>query len=436
MNIVANQNCSEMKPSFASEPFASEDQESGIPTPAPNPAPTPLPIPQPMPNPRGPTYYVGKQGSDTNSCAKAKSSLQTDRKLTIAGGLSCTEGKAANTVIVGDGVYDEVLSQANFKSGTTWDNAILLKSEIPHGAIVRPGPSRRAAFDLDWTSPPGETGRLAYVIVQDFDIDGSAMPNNIDSDGTGVRGLIKVWGNCTLGWVNHIRFQGNKIHDYKSSGNNGSTVNTSGDNCDPNANFLEFIDNELFNNGTSNQFSNTFYIQTGYNIFRGNKIHDSIGDGIRFSQQNSGWPSHNIAEGNDCNLLTRSCVGLNGGHATRNIITRNVGTGSSLDYCIEGSTSDPTNNEIYNNTCVGNAGGIIMTGTGNLIKNNIFYANNTDTVIGVGNTASNNLTIDPLFEDLSKRNFKLKVGSPAIDAGVDIGQPFKGVAPDIGALEY
>jgi hypothetical protein len=31
---------------------------------------------------------------------------------------------------------------------------------------------------------------------------------------------------------------------------------------------------------------------------------------------------------------------------------------------------------------------------------------------------------------------KLKAGSDAIDKGVDIGLPFKGKAPDLGAFEY
>ncbi len=31
---------------------------------------------------------------------------------------------------------------------------------------------------------------------------------------------------------------------------------------------------------------------------------------------------------------------------------------------------------------------------------------------------------------------KLKTGNPAIDQGVDVGLPFKGTAPDLGAFEY
>jgi hypothetical protein len=41
----------------------------------------------------------------------------------------------------------------------------------------------------------------------------------------------------------------------------------------------------------------------------------------------------------------------------------------------------------------------------------------------------------PLFVDPENNNFHLQAQSPAIDAGFDIGLPFKGLAPDIGAFE-
>jgi hypothetical protein len=42
---------------------------------------------------------------------------------------------------------------------------------------------------------------------------------------------------------------------------------------------------------------------------------------------------------------------------------------------------------------------------------------------------------DPLFEDLSNDNYQLKDGSPAINCGLDIGLPFIGEKPDLGAFE-
>lgn len=42
---------------------------------------------------------------------------------------------------------------------------------------------------------------------------------------------------------------------------------------------------------------------------------------------------------------------------------------------------------------------------------------------------------DPLFVNPGADDFRLQAGSPAIDAGVDVGLPFLGPAPDIGAFE-
>jgi hypothetical protein len=42
---------------------------------------------------------------------------------------------------------------------------------------------------------------------------------------------------------------------------------------------------------------------------------------------------------------------------------------------------------------------------------------------------------DPRFADPGKGDFELRAGSPAVDAGVDVGLPYAGFAPDIGAHE-
>lgn len=43
---------------------------------------------------------------------------------------------------------------------------------------------------------------------------------------------------------------------------------------------------------------------------------------------------------------------------------------------------------------------------------------------------------DPMFVDGNAKDFRLREGSAAIDAGVDVGLPFKGTAPDLGAMEF
>lgn len=42
---------------------------------------------------------------------------------------------------------------------------------------------------------------------------------------------------------------------------------------------------------------------------------------------------------------------------------------------------------------------------------------------------------DPLFISEADSNFNLQFGSPCIDAGVDVGLPYQGDAPDIGVFE-
>jgi parallel beta-helix repeat protein len=46
------------------------------------------------------------------------------------------------------------------------------------------------------------------------------------------------------------------------------------------------------------------------------------------------------------------------------------------------------------------------------------------------------LNADPLFVSQQNYDFHLQPGSPAIDAGTDVGLPYSGAAPDMGAFEY
>jgi len=84
------------------------------------------------------------------------------------------------------------------------------------------------------------------------------------------------------------------------------------------------------------------------------------------------------------------------------------------------------------------------------LSNNIWYNNaNTDylywegTVYTVSQLAnwltqghSEEQFTNPLFVNITNNDFNLQATSPAKDAGVDVGLPFVGVAPDIGAIEY
>ncbi len=106
------------------------------------------------------------------------------------------------------------------------------------------------------------------------------------------------------------------------------------------------------------------------------------------------------------------------------------------------------NNTVYGNDTTGisvsgSSGGSLRT----RVINNIIYGNEGAPIVNTGTltTFQNNLTTDPKFVSASSRNFRLQVGSPAIDKGVklfevpkdfsDIARP-RGKAYDIGAFEF
>ena len=47
-----------------------------------------------------------------------------------------------------------------------------------------------------------------------------------------------------------------------------------------------------------------------------------------------------------------------------------------------------------------------------------------------------NISIDPWFTEPTEPDVHLRRGSPCIDTGLDLGEPFAGLAPDMGAVEY
>jgi parallel beta-helix repeat protein len=119
-----------------------------------------------------------------------------------------------------------------------------------------------------------------------------------------------------------------------------------------------------------------------------------------------------------------------------------------------------TNTEIYHNTIASNQGtGLALTGSGHTIKNNILYQNSSQLSPSSGNTFDYNLyypdfsfgdkdshyvAADPLFLNVAGYDFHLTSASPAVDAGIDVGNNIdiernlrpKGKGYDIGAYEY
>jgi len=119
------------------------------------------------------------------------------------------------------------------------------------------------------------------------------------------------------------------------------------------------------------------------------------------------------------------------------------------------------NVKIYNNVIFNNDIGIYQHHgqTGVVIANNIIMSNNLYGFIGGPETptlihnncynigtnylgvedhtgTSGNISQNPLFIDESNYDFTLRTNSPCIDAGIDVGLPYYGIAPDLGAFEF
>lgn len=59
----------------------------------------------------------------------------------------------------------------------------------------------------------------------------------------------------------------------------------------------------------------------------------------------------------------------------------------------------------------------------------------TSQEINAGAFQTGNISHVPEFEDMDSGDWRPRIGSPLIDAGIDLGQPFCGEAPDLGAYE-
>lgn len=143
-----------------------------------------------------------------------------------------------------------------------------------------------------------------------------------------------------------------------------------------------------------------------------NTIWDSYGNGIEF------WDE-----------LRESRHGQ--GEMTKNLIANNVIYNTSLSAIVLTDVSDSL---IVNNILAFSEENLI---TGNALENNrishnlFFFADGDQDPIG-----ESPLIADPLFVDPIGGNFSLQPGSPAIDAGLDVGLPYTGTAPDMGAVEF
>jgi parallel beta-helix repeat protein len=176
---------------------------------------------------------------------------------------------------------------------------------------------------------------------------------------------------------------------------------------------------------------------TSVSIVRNNTIHH-IKDAARGAIHTAHWdnplinPNHSI-ESNKIQNVNGYGIEVGSGGVR---IMRNVVSSARLDAIrIVDTKRTRLVAQIYNNTLYNNLGSSLYVAALVDAKNNLSWAN-----------GSGNIGFDPIFANASAADIRLCEGvgtpvprcprrSPAIDAGLDIGLPFRGAAPDLGAEE-
>jgi hypothetical protein len=373
---------------------------------------------------RSATYYVDPVAG---SCAGNYSKL--NRRCDGSDGYSyplISSGlqvlKPGDTLYIRGGTYSEVLS---FGSGVS--GSLITVSGYPLETVVLAPRTSLGQSPLT----PGN-----YTIVKDLIIDGVNGPS---SDANNIAGIyisgrntvtlqnieIKNWwyNGLFLEYSSNITVRGCKIHHQRSvSGKDGTRWQ--GFYVHEGNNFL-FENNDVYNNpGGGGQF---YPGPINGVIFRNNRIHNN--NTITTGNSNVGGVE-----------IMQSGYAITNVQVYNNLFYNNntPGAGISPGFQIHGASGV----KVWNNTAYGNKDfGFIFWGdaANTEFRNNISYGNGGGTVLNQSSSTiqSNNLFSNPFFANADAGDFHLTSASTdAIDKGINVGLPFSGAAPDIGAYEF
>ena len=374
------------------------------------------------------TIYVGKSGSDANSCATALSSVATDRKLTIAAGLACLNG-SEDTLVIGDGTYQEYITNAQIVSGTGANSNIVIKAENQRQAILKPVTC----------TPTSGTNNVVWISGKKWiTFDGLVF----DAENcTGTGGAMFFNGTGTVP-SSDITLINNEIKNAQPVGNcltiQGGPVPTG----------FVVRGNLIHDCGdpATNQYHGIYPWGTGH-LIEENEVYNIGSFGIHQFKQSASDSGSNIIRYNTIHNVDDACIIT--GSGDDNQVYGNICYSSGGGIRISSGSARRT--KVYNNTIYLNGYGIqVGTSSTNVfdteVKNNFLLDNTTNTIaISAGSTGTvqaNNTasTDDTLVTDAPGGNFMPRSGSALRNGGTTTGLPsgyaFLGSAPDIGAVEF
>ncbi|MBU0984379.1 MAG: right-handed parallel beta-helix repeat-containing protein, partial [candidate division Zixibacteria bacterium] len=183
---------------------------------------------------------------------------------------------------------------------------------------------------------------------------------------------------------------------------------------------MQFLGFEVSNTG-----EDTFYLLGDSCLVEFCYLHNAAKDGIRLEG------SHNVIRHNT--IADHSDNGIN----HRDTGTNNRIYGNTIYGCAKDGVElqgGVTGVRIFNNCIVDVDKGIDGSSSNGIVGFNCIWNNVGNDYDGIADSAGG-IAADPLFTDAASHDFTLLAGSPCIDRGLDLGYPFVGDAPDMGADE-
>lgn len=354
------------------------------------------------------TFYVATTGDDSRSCSTAQNIVSPKR--TITSGLGCVA--AGDTLYVRGGTYSAIDSNGTrIPTGTSWTDAPVIAAYAGETVIIS-GSNNIAA-----PSSQGQS-EIKYVIFDGMKFNGASGGNDV----------LGFWGN-----VHHIRIKNCEAYGAPAGQHMGISMQPNGSNVAPSYN--EIINCKFHNNGVAGEQAHGMYIAGDYNLFDKVESYNNPDRGVQiFSMYRN--PTGNIIR--NSNFHDNGNVGITV-YGDNNFVYNNLTYNNNYGIGLTGSNHKVYHNTAYNNSSVG----ISSNASGVVVRNNIAYQNGTN--LSGSMTQDHNLTTDPGFVDAANKNFALKSGSAAINAGQTLSEVTtdfagnsrpQGGAYDIGAYEF